>query len=459
MDSSNFNHNDASYFYSESDHIQLNKKLGVDDLFADAINSLFAQGRIKQSTQVRMMQELYEPLKQAVEEGWGKVNAIEYNTPNYEFLKQLKTNTAVFAAFKNHSRMKDMAALLIDDNGNKRSKPDFIAEALKANNKYKVQHLSVEYDAAVKQARSAAQYKKALETKHLFPNIKYMPSTSANKRELHIKYYGLTLPIEHKLWDTILPIKVWGCKCWWTVTDDAVTKIPESFEALPPADGLGVHAGKTGQVFDLNESSYAQGISSKTKARLKNDAVKMVNETEAMDAPYFDIHTDKKTRTKIEAHPYGINDSDFDTNLDKAKKLAKSFELERITLIPNVPNEKPELKKVLQAKFGKETTCDYYIKGKFYDLKEDGQDSITDKAFKEKFSKTKQQGGDGIVLYISNPSYISEERMYRNINSKYLDSGYENFECYLFYNKKWQHFGNKKEWIRFYESYKSQNPD
>ncbi len=252
----------------------------MDDLFKDAIERLYEQKRILPETRKKMMQELYEPLAAAVKEGFSKEIKVEYNTPNYEFLKQLKTNVAVFAAFKNHARMKEVGELLTDANGNKRSKADFVAEALKLNPKYKVQWLNVEYDAAVKQGRSAAQYKKALETEKLFPNIKYMPSVSAEPRQTHMKYYGIVLPIKHPLWDKILPIKEFGCKCWWKVTDEEAQEPHEDFEPLPAHDGLGMHPGKTGQIFDIENTNYSNTVSEDLKPELIKEAEELVDKLE-----------------------------------------------------------------------------------------------------------------------------------------------------------------------------------
>lgn len=458
----NLNHNDAIYFFSAYSLLKLKKELGVDDLFKNAIENLYEQKRILPETRKKMMQELYEPLKEAVETGFSKSIKVEYNSPNYEFLKQLKTNAAVFAAFKNHARAKEIAALLIDENGNKRSKEDFKKEALKISKNYNERYLDVEYDAATKQARSAAQYIKALETERLFPNIKYMPSVSAEKRETHMKYYNLVLPIKHPLWDKILPIKEFGCKCWWKVTDEEASELPDDFKALNPHDGLGVHSGKTGQVFDLKNSSYIKSVAPELQPKLIKEAENMVNEQEAMEAPYFTIHTDKTTGATIEAHPYGmLKNDDFKTNFDKAKKLLKQFKgIEKIEVLPDVPAEYPDLRKKLVPFFKGTSAADYRIDGKLFDLKENGKEPAGKKTIKQKFSRAREQA-DGMVLHIDDTNYISREELYRQINSKYTEKGgeYYTFELYLYYDRKWDYF-NKEKWQEFYKKHQeSQNPD
>ncbi len=436
--------------------------MGVDDLFKNAIDNLYEQKRILPETRKKMMQELYEPLKEAVETGFSKGIKVEYNTPNYEFLKQLKTNAAVFAAFKNHARAKEIAALLVDENGNKRSKEEFKKEALKISRNYNERYLDVEYDAATKQARSAAQYIKALETEKLFPNIKYMPSVSAEKRETHMKYYNLVLPIKHPLWDKILPIKEFGCKCWWKVTDEDVTDLPDNFKALNPHDGLGVHSGKTAQVFDLKNSSYIKSVAPELQPKLIKEAENMVNEQEAMEAPYFTIHTDKTTGATIEAHPYGmLKNGDFETNLSKAKMLVKHFkDIEKIEVLPDVPAEYSELRKKLTPFFKGSKSADYRINGRLLDLKEDGVEKAGKNTITDKFSDAREQG-DGLVLYISKKSYISKDELHRQIRLKYKNrrTHYEHFQLYLYYDGKWHRFNGSDEWKVFDDEYNKSKGD
>lgn len=98
-----------------------------------------------------------------------------------------------------------MVEQLVDENGNRRSREEFRQEALEIDSNYNKQNLEVEYNTAVRHARSADQWQQTQATRHLFPNIKYMPSVSASKREDHIRYYGLVRPIDDPVWNTILP--------------------------------------------------------------------------------------------------------------------------------------------------------------------------------------------------------------------------------------------------------------
>lgn len=138
---------DESYFLSRKKRIELNLQLNIDGLVEAAINQLYNDRKINDDTRKKLLQSHYEPLKQAVNEGY--TAKVEYGTPNYEFLKNLQYNTAVFAAFKNHSAIKEMAALLKDKDGNLRTREDFKTEALKIDANYRGSKLDAEYDTAV----------------------------------------------------------------------------------------------------------------------------------------------------------------------------------------------------------------------------------------------------------------------------------------------------------------------
>lgn len=199
---------DNQYIFSTKQRIQLSKELNIDTLVQEAINQLYNDRQIDKPTQQALLQSHYEPLKQAVNEGFGK---IEYNSPNYEFLKQLQTNTAVFAAFKNHAYIKEMVGLLKDQEGNLRSRESFKAEALKIDSTYRTTYLDAEYDTAVRTARLATQWQKIQKNKKLYPNLRYLLTKSSQPDEKHLKYVGIVAPVDSVFWQTHYPPNRWRC--------------------------------------------------------------------------------------------------------------------------------------------------------------------------------------------------------------------------------------------------------
>ena len=80
-------------------------------------------------------------------------------------------------------------------------------------------HLITESNFASRTARSVKQWRQFESSKKQYPNLEYLPSRSVNKRENHLRYYGVVLPINHDFWIRALPPNGWGCKCRVRQTD------------------------------------------------------------------------------------------------------------------------------------------------------------------------------------------------------------------------------------------------
>lgn len=306
-----------TYFFSQKQRIQLNKQLKIDDVVNNAINQLYNDRKIDDKTKQALMQSHYEPLKQAVNEGYNV--KVEYGTPNYEFLKALQTNTAVFAAFKNHSSIKEMTALLKDKDGNLRSREDFKKEALNVDANYRGSKLDSEYDTAVRSARMAAMWQKFEKNKRLYPNLKYILTKAAKPDEKHLKYVGIIRPVDDSFWNANYPPNRWRCQCSVEQTDDEATDIPNNLPPVPK--DFAFNSGKTQQVFDLANSDYIKNATPKEQPKLIKEATKMVNEQLAAEAPYQTIYS-SKSGTDILVHPLSHDAPDFDENLKTARELA-----------------------------------------------------------------------------------------------------------------------------------------
>jgi hypothetical protein len=159
----------------------------------------------------------------------------------------LKTNVAVFSAFKSYREGQELKAALVDENGKVRSWNEFQKEYSKVDSKYNLQYLNAEYNLAQRQARAAEQWQDFERDKEVYPNLQYMASRSADPRQAHKEYYGIIKSIDDPFWDWALPPIDWGCKCWVKQTRDAASA--EVKERVNPPQEISGNAGKTGQVF------------------------------------------------------------------------------------------------------------------------------------------------------------------------------------------------------------------
>ena len=153
-----------------------------------------------------------------------------------DFMEQLRTNNAVFAAFKTHRMGRDMAAQLID------VEPiaDHHVEAW----------LRTEYDTAIKRAHRATEMRQFMAEADVLPNIRWLPSTAVNPRESHMPFYDHVWPVDDSFWEEHKPGDEWGCQCGWEATDDPVTDNSGlGGERIEPSPGLKGNPARTAQLF------------------------------------------------------------------------------------------------------------------------------------------------------------------------------------------------------------------
>lgn len=436
---------DTAYILSPKSRVQLAQQLNVEDLLEKAVNQLYDDRKIDDATRRRLAASHYEPLRQAVNEGYGQVQKrFEYGTPNYEFLKQLQTNTAVFAVFKNHACMKDMAALLKDASGNLRSREDFKREALKVDATYRGSKLDTEYDTAVRQTRMAANWQKYEAKKKLYPNLRYVMSKAAKPDEKHLSYVGIVRPVDDPFWNVHLPPNRWRCQCSVEQTDDEPTDIPAK---LPPVDpAFAFNSGKTGQVFDIPNSEYIKSVAPKEQPKLIKEAQKLVETDKTATAPFQPMY-ESKSGTKVEAHPWAFKNSDFDADLKAARDLANShLPVKNIQLLPRVQNEALRQQLVPDAKGKKDP--DFRVDGKVMDAKELTGKKPGKGTVQNALSSANGQGY-GAVLHVPQDYQLSKYKLYKLINQKLSYEAYKDFELYLNYKGDWEHY-TWKSWQQHY---------
>lgn len=201
----------------------------------------YHKGQIKAD---QIPDELFNATLDKLEEG---VLKVEYTDRDQDLIDQLKENVSVFSAFKSWRQSGEMLANLLDEDGNKRTFAQFAKEARKIDTEYNRTWLEAEYNMAIRQARTAVQWKDFEAAASVYPNLEYRASRSANPRDAHKAWYGLIKPINDPFWDTAMPPNGWGCKCWVKQSKaKADTKKVEVPEAIK---GIAGNAGKTGQVF------------------------------------------------------------------------------------------------------------------------------------------------------------------------------------------------------------------
>lgn len=167
-----------------------------------------------------------------------------------DFMEQLRTNNAVFAAFKTHRMGRDMAAQLIDENGEVKSFQQFRRDVEPIADHHVEAWLRTEYDTAIKRAHRAAEMRQFMAEADVLPNIRWLPSTAVNPRESHMPFYDHVWPVDDPFWEEHKPGDEWGCQCGWEATDDPVTDNSGlGGERIEPSPGLKGNPARTAQLF------------------------------------------------------------------------------------------------------------------------------------------------------------------------------------------------------------------
>lgn len=174
------------------------------ELMARLLADIFAR---KFNVEDEIYPELYEAARdtfeRALEEGYPIEDVDDADTL---FRQALKDDADVFAAFRTHRMQNDIASQLLDENGKLKEFRRFQEDAESVIGTYNNHWLRTEYDTAVLRARYAADWKRFSRNADILPNLKWMPTTSADPDVFHMEYWriGLTLPKTHPFWKTTI---------------------------------------------------------------------------------------------------------------------------------------------------------------------------------------------------------------------------------------------------------------
>lgn len=194
---------------------------------------------------------------QGVNEGFGaSLTSIDYATPDWQMLAALERNVWQFAAAKNYQHLRELGAALLDENGNLRTKAEFLKAVLDINDRQMKRYFEAEYELAVAGAQMSAKWVEIQAQKHLFPLLEFDAVLDGQTTDLCRSLDGTLLPIEHPFWNQFYPPNHFRCRS--TVrqrSSGAITpegNIPTS--EIPPM--FRTNLGKQGLIFPPTHSYY-----------------------------------------------------------------------------------------------------------------------------------------------------------------------------------------------------------
>lgn len=196
--------------------------------------------------EANLFHEFCKTYNRAADKGFRQATA----TPDEDFRNAIRHNNAVFAAFKTHRLQNDMAAQLLDSNGNLKPFEQWKNDVQSITSHQCDRWLRSEYNTAVLRARQAANWQQFQREADVLPNLKWLPSTSPNPGADHQQFWNTILPIDHPFWSQHRPGDRWNCKCDLTSTDEPPTTVPGGSPAgSNPQPGLDNNPGNDAKLF------------------------------------------------------------------------------------------------------------------------------------------------------------------------------------------------------------------
>jgi SPP1 gp7 family putative phage head morphogenesis protein len=238
------------------------KEINFQKNIADSVARKIFKGK-KVDFDTKVWGYEYKNMLDGIETGWGKGFRVKFGEKDYEYIQNLKYNTAVFDAFKCNKQIKEAYKLLVDDSGSPLSWKEFLKASRRLSEEYNGRYLKAEYNTAHSSAKSARKWQEFVADEDLYPNLEYVAVMDGATRPAHAALNGVIKPINDDFWNKYYPPNGWGCRCRAKQTDKdpsgKVTNLPDVPEALAQ------NCGKTAQIF--NEShEYYKNITEKEKA-------------------------------------------------------------------------------------------------------------------------------------------------------------------------------------------------
>lgn len=206
-----------------------------------------------------------------------------YGDRYFDLQMQFEANVSRFAAYKAWHATRELKEL----------EPDELDTIGRAKlNKYN-RWQATEYNTAMARARTARQFADFTSdpaANMLYPNLKWLPSRSANPREEHRVFWNRVWAKDDPFWNENSPGSLWNCKCDWRETDEPVT------DGNPGGHishrGLEGNPAKTGEVF-TDECPYVRNAGSETPHKVIKCVRDSFRKQHSADEIWFDTEIGK----------------------------------------------------------------------------------------------------------------------------------------------------------------------
>ena len=405
--------------------------------------------------------------RDAVSKGYGMSQNTSFDRSS-RMADQIEHNIEVFSAFKTHNQQELMAQKMLKD-GKRVGFDEFKAAVEPIARHHNGAWLQTEYATASLRAAQAADWQEFEQNADIFPNLKWMPTTSARPDEaVHGTYSGLTgpqviLPIHDPFWDNHRPGDRWNCKCGLEPTDEPSLHQTNKQAAARAEQGkptgqrgLQANPGKKGEVFDTKHPyfpknckqcpffSVSTGVKNasttphcqdcnkppkaekktkevckpelKIKLRESEEIIREIEKSKDVQPPEPKQYT-REEKGIFKSRHHGANE--IDENLNIARELRRHIKKD-IYLLPNLNCSSNSQRKTRRRLFGwllekhvkRRKNPDFFIGGETYDGKVIFDPSRDLEKIKNKIQDFIGQGvrqGDNVIIAV--PDFLLKENI------------------------------------------------
>ena len=211
------------------------------------------------------MQDLYDRYSKGLRRCVDRVYADGSDT---DLADRFRANVSRFAAYKADYVKTTVNNILNDASIPLKQRQEMADAAVAGFDRYS----EAECNTATSRSRTAKQWKEFNDPQRLrlFPNLRWLPSRSIEKRQSHIQFYDHVWSKGDDFWNHNTPGTEWNCKCDVEETDDPVTNNGNMDPVQVPA-GLEGNPAITREIF-TDKASYIK----KARQDAEKDIIKVV---------------------------------------------------------------------------------------------------------------------------------------------------------------------------------------
>lgn len=236
--------------------------LSVEAIARALVNIYKRKVDIDHEVEENLFQETRQIFNEAILEGYANAEEKNVPLPDDAFRSSFKHSADVFSAFRVHRMQKDIAAQMIDNEGQVKPFQKFVRDVSPYIEHRNRAWLRTEYDTAILRAQNAAEWKMFEAEKDVYPNLEWIQSTSPDPGADHMIYWGTIRPVDDPFWNEHKPGDRWNCKCELRQTDKNATAVPESDGKSDPMRGLESNPAKSEELFSDKHPYYPSNCAS-----------------------------------------------------------------------------------------------------------------------------------------------------------------------------------------------------